>query len=54
MGVRYCRDRKRVWLIIGKRSARIHHGLVGSLLLVVALGLIAHDYKDFPWLDDRE
>lgn len=31
-------------------SIRIHHGLLGCMLLAVGAVLIYHDRLDFPWL----
>lgn len=28
---------------------RLHHGLVGCMLLAVGAALVAHDWRDRPW-----
>lgn len=33
---------------------RIHHGLTGLILIIIGVGLMLHDRRDFPWpLRDR-
>lgn len=55
--LRYCPDKKRVW-VGGKR---LHHGLVGGVFVAKAVVLFAvgaalayHDRKDWPWLEDND
>lgn len=44
--MRYDRHRRRVYLW----RCRVHHGLIGLLLVVTGVWLVAHDRADFPWL----
>jgi hypothetical protein len=34
-------------------GVRVHHGMAGLILVVLGLGLILDDRKDFPWTRDN-
>lgn len=46
--IRYDSYRRRLWLL----GARIHHGMVGVALILIAVYLILDDRHDFPWISD--
>jgi hypothetical protein len=48
--IRYDRERQRVWVC----GARLHHGLVGAVMVGFGVALMIHDKLDFPWLQDND
>ncbi len=44
------RERRRVFVC----GRRLHHGLVGAVMVGVGAVLVWHDRHDFPWLPVRE
>lgn len=49
-GMRVNRKLRRVYF----RGRRVHHGLVGAMMMAVGVVLVWHDRHDFPWLPVRE